>query len=104
MEVYFYIFIITGFVRFCAGEFKEKGGGEVKITTMIAEVYDALIEAGASEAKASAAAKSIADYENRFNEITTELKIVKTELKLIKWISGIILAAVISILVKTFIR
>ena len=76
------------------------------MTTMIAEVYDALIEAGASEAKASAAAKSIADYadyEDRFNEITTELKIVKTELKLIKWISGIILAAVISILIKTFI-
>lgn len=75
-----------------------------KMTTMIAAVYDALIEAGASEAKASAAAKSIADYEDRFNEITTELKIVKTELKLIKWISGIILAAVISILIKTFIR
>ena len=80
---------------------KEKIG---KITTMIAEVYDALIEAGSSEAKASAAAKSIADYEDSFNEITTELKIVKTELKLIKWISGIILVAVISILIKTFIR
>lgn len=44
------------------------------MTTMIAEVYDALIEAGASEAKASAAAKSIADYEDRFNEITTNLE------------------------------
>lgn len=72
------------------------------MTTMIAELYDALKEAGASETKASAAAKAIADYEDRFNEITSELKVVKTELKLIKWMSGIILAAIVSLLIKAF--
>lgn len=72
------------------------------MTTMIAELYDALKEAGASDDKASAAAKAIADYEDRFNELSTDLKVVKTELKLIKWISGITLAAIISLLIKSF--
>jgi hypothetical protein len=35
------------------------------MTTMIAEVYDALIEAGASQDKARKAAEAIAGYESR---------------------------------------
>ena len=35
---------------------------------LIEELYDALIEAGASEAKAKAAARAIADYEKRLVE------------------------------------
>jgi hypothetical protein len=36
------------------------------MTTMIAEVYDALIAAGAPEDKARKAAEAIASYEDRF--------------------------------------
>lgn len=36
------------------------------MSTMIAELYDALKEAGASEEKARAVAKTMADYDSRF--------------------------------------
>jgi len=44
---------------------------------MIAELYDALKEAGASEDKSRAAAKALAEYENRFNKIDAELQPMK---------------------------
>ena len=40
---------------------------------IIEEVYDALIEAGASEGKARAAARALADYEKRFTVTDKEL-------------------------------
>ena len=40
---------------------------------LIEELYDAPIEAGASEAKAKAAARAIADYEKRFGGIEGEV-------------------------------
>ena len=52
----------------------------LRMTTMIGERYDALKEAGASEEKAIAAAKSIADYENHF--VRMESKIDSLELEL----------------------
>ena len=45
------------------------------MTTMIAEVYDALKEAGASDEKARKAAETPANYDNQFAEIRTELKV-----------------------------
>ena len=50
------------------------------MSVMIAELYDALKEAGASEEKARAAAKTMADYENRFK--------IDAELQLMKWMIG----------------
>ena len=47
------------------------------MSVMIAELYDALKEAGASEEKARAAAKTMADYENRFNKMDAELQLMK---------------------------
>lgn len=44
------------------------------MSIMVAEVYDALVEAGASEEKSRAAATAIADYDQRFNHIDFELK------------------------------
>ena len=46
---------------------------------MIAEVYDALKEAGASEEKAKAAAMALADYGNRFDRIELDLGVVKSD-------------------------
>ena len=48
---------------------------------LIEELYDALIEAGASEAKAKAAARAIADYEKRFGGIERELASLRSEFR-----------------------
>jgi len=43
------------------------------MATMISEVYDALLEAGAGEEKARRAAEVLADYDPRFNRVEGEL-------------------------------
>ena len=55
------------------------------MTTMIAEVYDALIEAGASEEKARKAAEAIASYDDRFNRIDLSLAEIRGSLRLVRW-------------------
>jgi len=65
------------------------------MTTMIAEVYDALVSAGADEAKARDAAKAIADYSRDIAE-------VKANLALLKWMIGFNLAFTLAILWKVF--
>ena len=65
------------------------------MSTMVVEIYDALIEAGASESKSRAAATAIADYEKRFNKIESDLLIVK-------WMIGVVIAGVISLVMKAF--
>ncbi len=65
------------------------------MTTMIAEVYEALKEAGASDGKTTAAAKAIAEHENRFGKIGADLLVLK-------WMMGAILAGVASLVVKSF--
>lgn len=62
---------------------------------MVVELYDALKDAGASEEKARAAASAIANYENRFNK-------VETDLLLLKWMVGAILGGVIALISKAF--
>ena len=65
------------------------------VSMMIAEIYDALIEAGASEDKARKAAMAIADYESRFNAMDTELK-------LHRWMLTLLIALNLTILLKLF--
>ena len=62
------------------------------MTTMVAEVYDALLAAGAPEDKARKAAEAIAAYENRFVRI-------EADLNLLKWMVGFVLALCVAILV-----
>ena len=72
-------------------------GGEGNIMgVMIAEVYEALREAGASEGKAKAAAESLAGYENRFSKIEADLLVLK-------WMLGVVIAGILSLVVKAFI-
>jgi hypothetical protein len=54
------------------------------MATMIAEVYDALKEAGASEEKAKAAAVALAEYRDRFDRVDLDLASVKGDLSVIK--------------------
>ncbi len=61
------------------------------MTTMIAEVYDALVAAGSPEDKARRAAEAIAAYENRFGKI-------EADLNLLKWMVGFVLGFCVAIL------
>ena len=65
------------------------------MTTMISEVYDALIEAGASQDKARKAAESLANYESRFSRVDADLL-------LLKCVTGFVFAGVSGLVVKTF--
>ena len=64
---------------------------------MISEVYDAFISAGAPEDKARKAAEALADYENRFTKIDSELVILK-------WMVGFAVALNVAILVRLFVH
>lgn len=56
------------------------------MTTMIAEIYDALVAAGSPDDKARKAAEAVATHENRFAK-------VEADLSLLKWMIGFNLAA-----------
>jgi len=58
------------------------------MTTMIAEVYDALVEAGASQDKARKAAEAIAGYETRFADIERRLERMEGKITLLSWMVG----------------
>ncbi len=72
------------------------------MSTMIAELYDALKDAGASEEKARAAAKTMADYDSRFNKIDQDLSLIKVEFTILKWMLGFLVAGMVSLLFKIF--
>ena len=65
------------------------------MTTMISEVYDALLEAGASPEKARRAAEALANYETRFSKVDADLL-------LLKWMTGFILAGVSGLILQAF--
>jgi len=102
------------------------------MTTMITEVYDALKEAGASEEKAKAAASALADYSNRFDrlelkidrlessltseiktiradmntefkDVRADIKILKAEFSVLKWMTGFVIAGIVSMIIRLFI-
>ena len=73
------------------------------MSTMIAELYDALKEAGASEEKARAAAKTMADYDSRFSKIDQDLALIKAEIVVLKWMLGFLIAGMVSLIFKAFI-
>lgn len=72
------------------------------MTTMISEVYEALREAGATEEKAQAAAKAIANYDDRFNRLELNIESIKGEQCLLKWMIGFNLAFTMAILWRIF--
>lgn len=64
---------------------------------MMAEVYEALLEAGASEEKARKAAEAVAQYENRLAKI-------EADVGLLKWMVGFNLVATMAILFKLVLK
>ena len=65
------------------------------MSTMNREVQDPLADAGADEAKAREAAKSVARYDGDIAEI-------KASLLLLKWMMGFTLAFVVAVAWRTF--
>ena len=65
------------------------------MTLIVKELYDGLVAAGVSEETAKKAAESLSDRDKTVNDI-------KTDVAIIKWMLGVVLAFVIAISVKLF--
>ncbi len=67
---------------------------------MVTELYDALIAAGAPEEKARAAAQAMSE-----ESLATKADIARLEreLSVVKWMTGAIVAGVVSLLLKAFV-
>jgi hypothetical protein len=63
------------------------------MAVMLSKTYDALLAAGAPEEKARAAAEELAGYESRFVKIEQDLAVIK-------WMLGVTVAGVLSLLVS----
>ena len=61
----------------------------------LSKTYDALVAAGAPEQKARDAAEELAAYETRFAKIEQDLAIIK-------WMLGVVIAGVASLIIKAF--
>ncbi len=73
------------------------------MSVIIKEVYDAFLDAGASEQKATAAAEAVAGrgrnfasnfdaIERSFDKIDSKLDKIETDLLILKWMAGLVLA------------
>ena len=90
-------------------------GRGIAVSTMISEIYDAFIAAGAPEGKARKAAETLANYDNRFSRIDgAVLKLeskfdgavlkLESELVLVKWMVGFGIAMNVAILRRLFLH
>ena len=55
-----------------------------------------------SEEKSTEAAKAVADFDTRFANLATDLLKLRADLMVLKWMVGLIIAAEILPLLKTF--
>lgn len=62
------------------------------MSVMNKEIFEALIDAGASSDKASEAAKSVADYKEDISQLNQKLAVIRGDLTVIKWGVGLIIA------------
>ena len=67
---------------------------------MISEVYDALLEAGASEEKARKAAEAVAAYDQRFAALETRMVELGGRVVLVQWMVGTNIVLTLGVLWK----
>lgn len=83
------------------------------MATMVSEVYDAFVEAGASQDKARKAAEAIAGFDTRavsfeqaarseINDVKREIIGLRGEMTLLKWMVGFNTALGVAILARLF--
>ena len=65
------------------------------MANMLSKTYEAFKAAGAPDDKAREAAEEIAPYDNRLANI-------EADVRLLKWMMGLVLAGVLSLVVKAF--
>jgi hypothetical protein len=74
------------------------------MSTMITELYKALVEAGATEDTAQQAAKAVADYDQKIANVDRQLLEMRHEISgrftLLQWMIGFSLALNTAILLK----
>jgi hypothetical protein len=63
---------------------------------MLGQLYDAL-RAGNVPDKARAAAEEVANYEGEFGKLRLELGEVKADVRLLKWMTGFLIAVVLGV-------
>jgi hypothetical protein len=74
------------------------------VATMISEVYDAFLAAGAPEEKARKAAEAVSNYDQRFEKVDRDILKVQAEQVLLKWMVGFGIALDVAILIRVFFR
>jgi hypothetical protein len=72
------------------------------MTMMVAEVYKALLAAGAPEEKTVKAAQALASYDSRFNKVDADLNKLGADIKLLQWMLGLVIAGIVALITKTF--
>ena len=78
------------------------GAGRTNRNMIVEELYDALIEAGASEEKAKAASRAVANMERHFANIERDITDIRGTLRLHNWMLGTMLGFLIAIFFKVF--
>ncbi|ORE89889.1 integrase [Aurantimonas sp. 22II-16-19i] len=63
---------------------------------MMGSLYDALRSANVDDEKARKAAEEVADYQKQIGEIRTDLAVLK-------WMTGIGVAGIVALLVRSFV-
>ncbi len=61
------------------------------MSVILKEAYDAFLDAGASEQKSTAAAKALADYDERFGQINNRSNKIESDLLILKWMVGLVI-------------
>jgi len=69
---------------------------------MLSKLYDALLDAGASDTKAREAAEEAAAYEQRFTGIERQLEEVKGEQRVQRWMLSFALVVMLAVFWRVF--
>jgi len=69
---------------------------------LIEELYDALLEAGASQEKARLASRTVATFEERIFALKTDMTDIRGILRLHSWMLGTTIAMLMAIMFKVF--
>ena len=74
------------------------------MAVMLSKTYAALVNAGAEDAVAIEAAEEIAAFEGRLAGIDNRLEKIEGDIRLMKWMLGLVIAAVFFPLVKDLLQ
>ena len=71
---------------------------------MLTKTYAALVAADAPEAAASEAAEEIAYFGRKLSSMQNDIERMQSDIKLIKWILGVVLACVVIPLIRSLLE